>query len=195
MPQKDDTKRRKPISINSIKKIQEACVREDDDLRWIVGLISDTGMRLAEAIGLRREDIVLDTEIPYVNIRSNPKRRLKTKQSERIVPLVGTSLWAAKRVLESTDGEYVFTRYNKSSTSNSNSASAALNKWIKSVTGEQVVIHAFRHSMRDRLRAVECPSDIIDQAGGWSKTSIGQNYGEGYPIGVLWKWIIKVHLR
>ena len=71
----------------------------------------------------------------------------------------------------------MFTRYNKGDTSNSNSASAALNKWIKSVTGEQVVVHAFRHSMRDRLRAVECPSDVIDQIGGWSKTSIGQSYG------------------
>ena len=29
------------------------------------------------------------------------------------------------------------------------------------------VIHSFRHSMRDRLREVECPSDIIDQIGGW----------------------------
>ena len=107
-------------------------------------------------------DYVVDTEMPYVNIKTNPKRKLKTRQSERVVPLVGTSFWAAKRVLESTDSEYVFTRYNRSSTSNSNSASAALNKWIKSITREQVVIHAFRHSMRDRLRAVECPSDIID---------------------------------
>ena len=188
MPDKDDVKKRKPISIDNIRKIQDACIREDDDLRWIVGFISDTGMRLSEAIGLRREDIVLDDEIPYVSIKPNEKRRLKTKQSERIVPLVGTSLWTARRVLESTDSEYVFTRYNRGATSNSNSASAALNKWIKSVTGEQVVIHAFRHSMRDRLRAVECPSDIIDQIGGWSKTSVGQNYGEGYPIEVLYRW-------
>ena len=36
--------------------------------------------------------------------------------------------------------------------------------------------------MRDRLRAVNCPSDMIDQIGGWRKTSIGQNYGDGYDI-------------
>ena len=32
--------------------------------------------------------------------------------------------------------------------------------------------NSFRHSMRDRLRAFECPSDIIDQIVRWS--SIGE---------------------
>ncbi|MDA0357981.1 MAG: hypothetical protein O3C14_02595, partial [Proteobacteria bacterium] len=43
----------------------------------------------------------------------------------------------------------------------------------------------FRHSLRDRLRAVECPSDIIDQIGGWQTAGVSQSYGErqsnGYP--------------
>ena len=35
-----------------------------------------------------------------------------------------------------------------------------------------------RHTFRDRLRAVECPIDMIDQTGGWkSAGSIGTNYG------------------
>ena len=80
----------------------------------------------------------------------------------------------------------------KGKTTNANSASAALNKWIKSIAKENVVIHAFRYSMRDRLRVVECPSDIIDQIGGWSKGSIGQNYGEGYTIEVLRKWTKRI---
>ena len=54
------------------------------------------------------------------------------------------------------------------------------------------MIHAFRHSIQDRLRAVECPSDIIDQIGGWSKGSIGQNYGEGYTVEALQKWVSKI---
>ena len=60
----------------------------------------------------------------------------------------------------------------------SNSASAALNKWLKQVAGSEYVIHSFRHSMRDRLRAVSCPSDMIDQIGGWSSGKIGEGYGE-----------------
>ena len=50
------------------------------------------------------------------------------------------------------------------------------------MAGPDYVIHSLRHSMRDRLRAVNCPSDMIDQIGGWRKTSIGQNYGDGYDI-------------
>ena len=43
----------------------------------------------------------------------------------------------------------------------------------KQVAGPDYVIHSFRHSMRDRVRAVNCPSDMIDQIGGWSSGKIG----------------------
>ena len=46
-------------------------------------------------------------------------------------------------------------------------------------------MYSFRHSMRDRLRAVQCPSDITDQIGGWTTDGVGQGYGLGYPKGVL----------
>jgi len=51
------------------------------------------------------------------------------------------------------------------------------------------VIHSFRHSLRDRLRAVECPSDIVDRIGGWTTEGVGQGYGSGYPLSVLTKWM------
>ena len=31
-----------------------------------------------------------------------------------------------------------------------------------------------------RLRAVEAPSEVIDQLGGWSLKTVGQSYGDGY---------------
>ncbi len=51
------------------------------------------------------------------------------------------------------------------------------------------MVHSFRHSMRDRLRAVECPSDIIDQIGGWTTEGIGHAYGKGYSLEILAKWM------
>ena len=33
--------------------IQTECMKTDDDIRWLVALISDTGMRLAEAAGFK----------------------------------------------------------------------------------------------------------------------------------------------
>jgi hypothetical protein len=47
--------------------------------------------------------------------------------------------------------------------------------------------------MRDRLRAVNCPSDMINQIGGWSKQSIGETYGEGYKLENLNTYLLSVN--
>jgi len=155
----------------------------DDDLRWLVSLISDTGMRLAEAAGLTIDDLVLDNEIPHVVIQPHSHRPLKTRSSERVIPLVGASLWAAQRIKQNVTGEYCFPRYTNNDRTNSNSASAALNKWIKSLTNnKENTIHGFRHKFRDRLRAVNSPLEMIDQIGGWSLKTVGQGYGDGYQL-------------
>lgn len=184
---------RLPLSLPAIRKIQTECRKSDDDVRWLVALVSDTGMRLAEAAGLLKNDLRLDDPLPYVVIREHPWRRLKTAGSAREVPLVGEALWAAERVHEKVkDSDFAFPRYNKTEHTNANSASAALNKWIKTQTNEKGTMHSFRHSMRDRLRAVECPADIVDQIGGWQTDGVGQAYGRGYPIKILDKWMRKI---
>ena len=192
MPDGPSTTRRQPIPLTTIRHIQSLCDNIDDDIRWLIALVSDTGMRLAEACGLERSDVVLDRSAPYIIIQPNTSRRLKTESSERHVPLVGASLWAATQALSAPDSkaeQFLFPRYTKGGECNANSASAALNKWLKNYVDEGVVIHSFRHSMRDRLRAVECPSDIVDQIGGWSRSSVGESYGSGYPMPVLHKWL------
>ena len=39
--------------------------------------------------------------------------------------------------------------------------------------------------MRDRLRAVGCPSDMMDQIGGCSSDKIDEVYGEGFKMSQL----------
>ena len=48
--------------------------------------------------------------------------------------------------------------------------------------------------MRDRLRAVSCPSDMIDQIGGWTTAGVGQGYGEGYGLDVIKSYLIPITL-
>ena len=72
-----------------------------------------------------------------------------------------------------------------------NSASAALNKWLKAHVSGDIVVHSLRHAMRDRLRAVECPTDIIDQIGGWSRKGVGESYGRGYQVEQLHRWLAR----
>lgn len=173
--------------------IQGKCKSANDEKRWLIAMVSDSGARLGEVAGLLREDIVLDVPVPHIVIKPHLWRSLKTKGSERRVPLVGTALWAAKAILaRETGSKFAFPLYNKTATTNANSASGALNKWLKTQAGEGYTIHGFRHAMRDRLRAVECPSDVADQIGGWITEGVGQGYGEGYSIDVMAKWLSKI---
>ena len=150
-------------------------------------------MRLGEGVGLLKSDINLDSEIPHIKLIPHPWRRLKTKSSQRVIPLVNESLWASKRILEHTDNSlFALPRYTSLNGCKANSASAALNKWLKEKLSDAYVIHGFRHSFRDRLRAVECPLEIIDQLGGWSLRSVGQGYGKGYKLSVLSKWMNQI---
>ncbi|KIC18504.1 DUF6538 domain-containing protein [Leisingera sp. ANG-DT] len=182
---------RNPIPADALSKVQRQCRQMDDDIRWLVALVSDTGMRLAEAVGMVREDIERRPDGSLVaQVRPHPWRRLKTKGSERNVPLEGEARWAAERLIaQVTDTEFLFPRYNRKDQTNANAASAALNKWIKQMAPEGCTMHSFRHSMRDRLRAVECPADIVDQIGGWQTDGVGHGYGAGYPVEVLQKWM------
>ena len=136
-------------------------------------------MRLAEATGLHQDDIILDADIPHVKVRTHAWRSLKTSTSQRVIPLVGASLWASQLVRQNSS-DYAFPRYTDGVKCNSNSASAALNKWLKQVAGSGSVVHGFRHSFRDRLRAISAPTDMIDQLGSWSLQSVGQGYGNGH---------------
>ena len=195
LPDLDDSKKRKPIPIENIRQIQQDCRQADDEARWLVALISDTGMRLLEAAGLHIDDIKLDEEVAHIDLKPHAWRGLKTRGNQRQIPLVGASLWAAQRIKQTnTVSPFAFPRYTSAKGTNANSASAAINKWLKPRVPEGCVIHSFRHSLRDRLLAVQCPSDMIDQIGGWATAGVGQAYGEGYNIDSKLGWLERINL-
>jgi len=194
-PDDDKAQVRQPISIQDIRKVQSLCRVTDDEMRWLIALISDTGMRLGEAAGLLKEDIKVNEPIPYVDLKPHLWRSLKTKGSKRLIPLTKEALWASKRLMEANnDSIFAFPRYCSEAGCKANSASGGLNKWLHQYVPDNCVIHSFRHSLRDRLRAVECPSDIVDAIGGWKTSGVGQGYGNGYPLEVLKRWMEKITL-
>ena len=188
IPDDEVKKKRLPIPADALLIIQRECMALDNEPRWLIALISDTGMRLSEACGLQACDIHLDGNTPYINLVEHPWRRLKTSSSSRQVPLVGASLWAAHRIAD-TGHSFAFPKYCDEAKCNANSASAALNKWLKPRVQDGCVIHSFRHSLRDRLRAIECPADIIDAIGGWTTEGIGHQYGKGHSLTVMHGWM------
>ena len=184
--------KRMSISMHRLRIVQHECLLKDDDMRWLIAVLSDSGMRLAEAVGLTKEDVVLEGNMPVIRLQARPWRPLKTINSERSIPAVGKALWGLKRAYESSNNEFLFPRYCSASGNKSDYASNGLNKWLKPLVPKGCVIHSFRHSFRDRLRAVQCPSDIIDQLGGWKTPGVGQGYGEGYTFEVLNHWMAKI---
>jgi integrase len=72
-----------PYLLTQSVRYSNPVIVHDDDMRWLIALISDTGMRLAEAAGLHIDDLHLDEEVPYVDIKPHPWRSLKDqRQSE-----------------------------------------------------------------------------------------------------------------
>jgi integrase len=149
-------------------------------VKLLMPLLGETGGRLSEIVGLKIEDIDMDNDL--IHIRPNAARRLKTRGSERTLPLVGYAKLAMLQALSQANEEWLYPRYMKTSKCNANSASASINKWLKR-DFDGLTAHCLRHTMRDRLRALECPMDMIDQIGGWrSVTTIGVGYGKGYSL-------------
>ena len=107
MPE-EQPRKRVSIPVETIRTTQQACYTIDDDTRWLVALISDIGMRLAEAVALHIDDLHLEYEVPYADIRPHPWRSLKTKGSQRKVPLVGASLWAGHRIRANASSCFAF---------------------------------------------------------------------------------------
>ena len=110
----EQPRKRVSIPVETIRTIQQACYTIDDDMRWPIALISDTGMRLAEAAGLHIDDLHLDYEVPYVDIRPHPWRSLKTRGSQRQVPLVGASVWAAQRIRANASSRFALKKHKAS---------------------------------------------------------------------------------
>ena len=179
----DDVAKRGTFTNEQLRQGYDKAVNSKSQIKLLMPLLGETGCRLAEIVGLELNDIDMDQEL--IHIRPNSIRRLKTRNSERTLPLVGYAKIAMELALSKSDGEYLFPRYVRNGKCNADHASAALNKWLKK-DFDGLTAHCLRHTFRDRLRAVECPLELIDQIGGWrSVSSIGAGYGKGYELDQL----------
>lgn len=154
----------------------------NEEARRVVYLLSETGLRLSEAINLTRERIHLDAPIPFIEVRADG-RRLKTPQSARDIPLVGSALLAMR---EQPDG---FPRYRQ----RPDTVSATLNKALIARNlrpSEGQSIYSLRHTFEDRLTAVEAPEKIIATLMGhkWQRPK----YGSGPSLAQKHDWLSRI---
>lgn len=144
----------------------------------------NTGARPSEIINLRREHIVLESNIPHIRVRPDD-RVLKTEFSWRDLPLVGVSLEAMRQF---PDG---FPRYRD----NGDAFSAAVNKFLEDHAlreTERHTLYSLRHGFKDRLREAEAPDELKDELMGHDTKK--PKYGDGHGLHLKMKYIERIAL-
>jgi hypothetical protein len=150
---------------------------------WLfICAMADSGARISELTGLDATagEISLHGDIPFINIRPNKTRELKTPQSERVIPLVGSSLFAFQLMPNG------FTNY----ATRPDGISNDIGKWFRDnnlLPTSKHTLYSLRHCFQDRLTAVEAPDKI--QAELMGHKFYRPKYGAGSSLEQKHKWL------
>jgi len=157
----------------------------NEDARYIIYVIADSGLRPSEIVNLNRKTIHLSAKIPYVSVLPDG-RRLKTDDSLREIPLVGAALAALKAKPEG------FPRYRD----NSSTFSATANKFLLENglrPTEEHTVYSLRHSFKDRLIAAEAQDSLIDSLMGHD--TYKPKYGKGPSLELKLKYLQRIAFK
>jgi len=170
----DDERKRLPFSVEDVRQIL-AKLPADGPLRWILLLCVFTGARLAEVVGLRREDVRTEEGVMFLDIRPHEGRSLKTRSSRRRVPVHSELL------------RLVFTDECLPFTGSPDMWSQKLGRWLRAngFADARLVVHSFRHTVKDRLRAARVPEAEQRALLGHAGSGVADSYGQGFPLFVL----------
>lgn len=179
----DDRRPMRVITHDLLLEVKQRLMTRFKPYKFI-GLIQlNTGLRLSEPVYARVEDCIFDHPIPHIWIRKNELSNRKKKSSIRAVPLVGVSLFAAKRLVEMAKlegSQWLVPRY--AHYHGSNSCSAIMNKYLSDLDFRS---HMFRHALIDRMKACnDIPTRLAESiTGHYSGGSEFNNYGTvGYTL-------------
>jgi hypothetical protein len=124
------------------------------EARGALFVIADTGLRLSEALNLNETTIHLDGDIPYIEVLPDG-RRVKTQDSIRTIPLVGTALAAMKQHPKG------FPRYiDKGASFSAYVNGYLLDRGLRPT--RKHTVYSLRHSFKDRLIAAKCQDSMIE---------------------------------
>lgn len=182
------TQARLPFTCDQIRTILQSQKLQNmnDEGKWFLFAISETGARSSEIVGLMSEDIVLNVPIPYISIKNREKRMLKTPHSERIIPLVGYALDAFKAMPNG------FPKYRDKPDNMTN----AVNKFLrenKLLPSDKHSVYSFRHSFQDRILSVNAPDRVQAELMGHKFNR--PKYGNGASLELKREWLDRVCVK
>jgi integrase len=187
----DDEETREDFTEEQVRLIRNMPSSQTLEIDCMIHLMLDTGLRVKECCGLLVKDINLEAETPHLVLYKNNIRGLKTKNSRRLVPLVGASLIALQKLTRAELSSHLFPRYvlETENEVKNGSASGACNKRLEALLGESCpTSHCFRHTMQTRLRNAECPKDKRNEISGWAK-DVSDKYGSPSDLKIKAKYL------
>ncbi|MCC6921094.1 MAG: tyrosine-type recombinase/integrase [Alphaproteobacteria bacterium] len=179
--------------LDQIAAYMARSTRLKPETRALVLLARNTGCGPAELSGLTLADISLESAIPYIWIRPNRIRGVKTAMRDRRVPLVGDDVVAALNIVSqraTRNGKGrprdTINLFRFHAERGADVTSAVLNKLIRSAgvpKSRRLSAYSWRHGMKEALRAAHVPEHIQRRILGHSGTAVADNYGS--PSGRL----------
>lgn len=189
-----DISKKEVFDSNQLSIVKSFILKKSDlTTAQVLGLLVDTGTRCGEVGGITLEDICLDHAIPHMRYRVLESRDVKTKSSEREMPLVGLSLEVAKKIKsEAKKGQvFAFPQWIKGTEFSHTGCSNAVNKLLQTKFKNHST-HCFRHTMTDRLKDANVRGDIINAICGWSGNGMKDNYGKSQRLEILRDALLQV---
>ncbi|WP_050931590.1 DUF6538 domain-containing protein [Aestuariivita boseongensis] len=173
---------RLPLTVEEIQRCNPYVLSKNSDIADLWILMTFTGARRRELLGLEWQDVDLEHPVPHIIIRPNSIRGVKTDTSIRKVPFVGKALETisvrSKNVeLNQASLKPVFSRY--ASTNGFNTASSLMTKAMKQAGVWQKITkvpYSLRHSHKDWMRRV-APEYWANLVHGHAQGGIAANYG------------------
>ncbi|MBX3488937.1 site-specific integrase [Parvibaculum sp.] len=196
-----ETEDRKPFSPDELEVLFASLNRrvERDSFYWITVLLLATGARAGEIIPLEAQDIDLNGQTPHIRIVSDATsgRRLKTKHSERSIPLHPALLQLGfAEFIKSKEGR-LFPELNADKRGKFSTYFSQLwMRWLRTkvgITDKSKTLHSLRHSFKSLSRRAGIPEDVHDAITGHSPATVGRGYGD-YPIEMLAREVERINL-
>lgn len=161
---------------------------DGESMRWVLALGLYNGLRLSEAVGLRRKDVRREGGVVVIDIVPHGDRGLKTEASRRTVPAHPA---IADSLLDYMRGE---PWADLPAATRAKVAGQRVQRYLRRTVSEdaKLVPHSARHTFRDRMREGEVSRDAAMQLGGWTGGSVADSYGSGMSPKALLKELRKV---
>jgi hypothetical protein len=178
----EDREKRLPLPDDIIEAMYVE-LQGNADLSDLWALIHHTGAQNAELLSLEIRHIKVDAKVPHVVIEATDTRSLKDGWRKREVPLVGTALKVAQRILREAEGrQFAFPKY--AQTNRHDLFSANMMKRLRKHTKDpRHTLYSLRHSLKDALRDADVSLDLQEAILGHSTGSGSQaNYGKGHSM-------------